>query len=91
MPDVGEVKYKVTADDSGLDQQIDHSESKLKAGFGRVATAVGAAATAAVAAGATAMVSLTKQAVSAYADYEQLTGGIETLFGDAADYMVLRA
>ena len=91
MPDVGEVKYKVTADDSGLDQQIDHSESKLKAGFGRVATAVGAAATAAVAAGATAMVSLTKQAVSAYADYEQLTGGIETLFGDAADFMVLRA
>ena len=91
MPDVGEVKYKVTADDSGLDQQIDHSESKLKAGFGRVATAVGAAATAAVAAGATAMVSLTKQAVSAYADYEQLVGGVETLFGDAADYVERRA
>ena len=91
MPDVGEVKYKVTADDSGLDQQIDHSESKLKAGFGKVATAVGAAATAAVAAGATAMVSLTKQAVSAYADFEQLTGGVETLFGDAADYVELRA
>ena len=91
MPDVGEVKYKVTADDSGLDQQIDHSESKLKAGFGRVATAVGAAATAAVAAGATAMVSLTKQAVEAYADYEQLVGGVETLFGDAANYVELRA
>lgn len=85
MPEVGEVKYKVTADDSGLDQQIDHSESKLKAGFGRAAVAVGAAATAAVGAAATAVASITKQAVSAYADYEQLTGGIETLFKDAAD------
>ena len=82
MPEVGEVKYKVTADDSGLDQQISSSESKLKAGFGKVATAVGAAATAAVAAGATAMVNLTKQAVGAYAEYEQLVGGVETLFED---------
>lgn len=84
MAEVGEVKYKVTADDSGLDQQISNSESKLKAGFGKVAGAVGAAATAAVAAGATAVASLTKQAVSAYADYEQLIGGVETLFKDAA-------
>lgn len=91
MPDVGEVKYKVTADDSDLDKQIDKSEGKLKAGFGRAAAAVGAAATAAVAAGATAMVSLTKEAVAAYADYEQLVGGVETLFGDAADYVQRRA
>ena len=81
MADVGEVKYKVTADDSGLDQQINDSESKLKAGFGKVAGAVGAAASAAVAAGAAAVVGLTKQAVAAYADYEQLVGGVETLFG----------
>lgn len=91
MPDVGEVKYKVTADDSDLDKQIDKSEGKLKAGFGRAAAAVGAAATAAVAAGAAAMVSLTKEAVAAYADYEQLVGGVETLFGDAADYVQRRA
>ena len=87
MAEVGEVKYKVTADDSGLDSQISKSESKLKAGFGKVAGAVGAAATTAVAAGAAAVVSLTKQAVSAYADYEQLIGGVETLFGDAADFV----
>ena len=85
MPEVGEVKYKVTADDSGLDQQISSTESKLKAGFGKVATAVGAAATAAVAAGAAAVASITKQAVEAYADFEQLSGGIETLFGDTAN------
>ena len=88
MPDVGEVKYKVTADDSGLDQQISKSESKLKAGFGRAAVAVGAAATAAVGAAATAVASITKQAVSAYADYEQLTGGIKKLFEDNAHFVV---
>ena len=87
MPDVGEVKYKVVADDSDLDKQIDKSEGKLKAGFGRAAVAVGAAATAAVAAGAAAMVNLTKEAVAAYAEYEQLVGGVETLFGDAAGYV----
>lgn len=91
MAEVGEVKYKVTADDSGLDEQISKSESKLKSGFGKAAGAVGAAASAAVAAGATAMVSITKQAVSAYADYQQLIGGVETLFGDAADVVAKNA
>ena len=81
MADVGEVKYKVTADDSGLDKQIDKSESKLKSGFGNIAKVVGAAASAAVAAGAAAVVKITKQAVEAYANYEQLVGGVETLFG----------
>ena len=38
--------------------------------------------TAAAAAG---MAALTKSAVSAYADYEQLVGGVETLFKDSAD------
>lgn len=85
MADVGEVKYKVVADDSGLDEQINKSENKLKSGFGKAAAAVGAAAGAAVAAGSAAVVSLTKQAVAAYADFEQLSGGIETLFGDTAD------
>lgn len=32
-----------------------------------------------------AMVDVGKQAYSAYASYEQLTGGVETLFGDSAD------
>lgn len=40
------------------------------------------AGTATAAAGITA---LTKQAVSAYADHEQLVGGVETLFKDSAD------
>lgn len=51
--------------------------TKLKRGIGVMAKAT-AAAVGAAAAGAAA---LTKQAVSAYANYEQLVGGVETLFG----------
>lgn len=50
-----------------------------------VAAKVGAAAIGAAASGVS---YLTTQAVSAYADYEQLTGGIETLYGDSADQMM---
>lgn len=81
MADVGEVKYKVVADDSGLDQQIDKTEGKLKSKFGGAVKAVGAAAGAALAAGTAAVVSLVKQATTAYGEYEQLVGGVETLFG----------
>ena len=43
-----------------------------------IAAKVGAAA---VGAAATAIGTLTKEAISSYADYEQLVGGVETLFG----------
>ena len=49
------------------------------------AARVGATVVGAAAAGVTA---LTTQAVNSYADYEQLTGGIETLYGDAASQMM---
>lgn len=50
---------------------------KLGAMVGKAFLAIGAAA-------ATATVAITKMAVSAYADYEQLVGGVETLFKDSA-------
>lgn len=50
---------------------------KFSAAFGKVLQ-VGAAAVSAAAAGIGAVV---KNAVSSYADYEQLVGGVETLFG----------
>ena len=95
MADVGVVKYKVELDDSDVGKQADKTEHTLASKFGGAAKKVGAAAlsaSAAVATAATAAVaSLTKQAVAAYADYEQLTGGVETLFGDAATYVAGRA
>ena len=53
--------------------------------------ALGAAArvgAAAVSAAATGVAALTTQAVNAYSNYEQLTGGIETLYGDASAQMM---
>ena len=49
-----------------------------------LATAAKVGAAALVAAG-TAVVALTKQAVESYAEYEQLIGGVETLFKDSSD------
>lgn len=49
------------------------------------AARVGAAAVSAVATGVGA---ITTQAVTAYSEYEQLTGGIETLYGDASAQMM---
>ena len=53
----------------------------LKNGLATAAK-VGAAA---LAAAGTAVVALTKQAVESYAEYEQLIGGVETLFKGSAD------
>ena len=64
-----------------LDETTDKaakSESKMSASFKKI----GAAAMAAV---ATATVAVTKMAVESYAEYEQLIGGVETLFKESAD------
>lgn len=45
------------------------------------AKALGVAAAGAIASAATAVANVTKQAVEAYSNYEQLVGGVETLFG----------
>ena len=52
--------------------------------FGSMAKAAGAAAVASIAAIGAGVVALTKSAVAAYADYEQLVGGVDTLFKDAS-------
>ena len=49
--------------------------------LGSLATKAGAAFTGVAAAG---IAALTKMSVSAYADYEQLVGGVETLFKESA-------
>lgn len=95
MSDVGAVKYKVELDDSGLDNEVNKTESKLSSKFGSaakgIAAGVGKAAIGAVAAGTTAVISLVKTASDAYGDFQQLSGGIETLFGDSADAVMQNA
>ena len=62
-------------------EQMGGFASKLKGGLS-VAAKVGGAAIAAAAAG---IAALTKSAISNYAEYEQLVGGVETLFKDSSD------
>ena len=81
-----ELFVKIGADTTEANKGIDEVGQKtsglgekLKSGL---ATA-GKVAVAGVAAGAIAIGALGTKAVAAYADYEQLVGGVETLFGNA--------
>ena len=53
-------------------------------GFASVVGTVGKVALGAAAAGTAAVAGLTKQATSSFANYQQLVGGVETLFGQTA-------
>lgn len=61
--------------------------AKVLEGVGNVAVKAGKAMAAGLAAGTAAVAALTKQAVESYAEYEQLVGGVETLFGTGGKYI----
>lgn len=61
--------------------------SALKAG----ATAVVGAVTAIASAALAGVVAITKEAVSQYADYEQLVGGVDKLFGETSNTVIANA
>lgn len=58
---------------------------KIFSGLGTAVVKVGKVMATAIGAVATAVGIIGTKALSAYADYEQLVGGVETLFGDSAD------
>ena len=71
---------KISVDDQASGQ-VETIGSKLKGGL-VTAAKVGAAA---VAAAGTAIIAIGKQAIEQYAEYEQLVGGVETLFKQSSD------
>ena len=75
-----ELFVKIGVDDQASDK-ISGLSSKLGNGL-KTAAKVGAAA---VSAAGTAIVAIGKQAIEQYAEYEQLVGGVETLFKQSAD------
>ena len=75
-----ELFVKLDVDDQASDK-LSGLSSKLGNGL-KTAAKIGTAAVGAAAAGITA---LTTAAVNNYAEYEQLVGGVETLFGNSAD------
>ena len=77
---------KISVDDQAS-SQVETIGSKLKGGLATAAK-VGAAA---VAAAGTAIVAVGKKAIEQYAEYEQLVGGAELMFGDAYDFVAEKA
>ena len=75
-----ELFVKIGVDDQASDK-ISSLSSKLGNGL-KTAAKIGAAA---VAAAGTAIVAVGKQAIEQYAEYEQLVGGVETLFKTSSD------
>lgn len=79
---------KITLDTSGYENGLDNASGKAS-GFAdklksdlATAAKVGAAA---LTAAATGMAALTKASIGQYAEYEQLVGGVDTLFKTASD------
>lgn len=77
----GKVVIDTELDSSGAKDGVKGLSSSIASSAGGAVKSIAKIGTAAVAAGATATAALVKSSVDAYASYEQLRGGIETLFG----------
>lgn len=92
-----ELFVKISADTKDAEQGIERMKERggalqsVFSGLGSVASGFGKAAATAVGAAATAIGALAKQAITSYANIEQLEGGAKLLFGDAYDYIAKRA
>lgn len=76
---------KITLDKSGYENELTKASnftSKIGGAITGAVSTVAKAGAVAIGAGATAVSALTKQAIDAYGEYEQLEGGIKKLFGD---------
>ena len=86
VPSAQGIKGAITAQLGG---EADEAGTKAGEGFskafGGALGTIGKVAAAAIAAAAAAAVKVAKDAVDGFADYEQLTGGVETLFKDSSD------
>lgn len=65
-------------------EKAEKSQGKISKAFGKIGTAALKVGAAVGAAAVTAGAAITKMAVSAYADYEQLVGGVDTLFKESS-------
>lgn len=87
---VFELVAKLTLDSSEYESDLKkqaESGGKLAGAWGKVGKAVKVGAVA-IGAATAAVGALTKKSVSAYAEFEQLKGGVEKLYGSAADELM---
>lgn len=89
-----ELFIKIGADDKEAQEALDRTEKSAEGATSKIGklgsglTKIGAMAAAGVGVAATAVAGITKQATSAYGEYQQLAGGIETLYKDSAGKMM---
>lgn len=81
---MGDFKSQVNKHSKDADKAI----KSMGNGIAKVGKTIGKAVLAGTAAAATGIVALGKKALSCYGDYEQLVGGIETLFKDSKDIVM---
>lgn len=82
---------KIKLDSSEYDKGLDDAERKGEgagAKIGKGLVAAGKAAGVAIGAAATGIAALTKKSASAFAEQQQLVGGVHKLYGDAADQLL---
>ena len=91
MAEVGEVtigvkfdKNSVTSGVKSLGSEVSKTGSTITSKLGGAAKTAGKAIASGLAVGAAAFATLGKAALDAYADYEQLIGGVDTLFKDSS-------
>lgn len=94
----GSAIVKLGVDTKQLDKGLNEAETKTKSGLSKLGSAAKSAAIGAAAAASTAVASATAaitglaaSSINAYADFEQSVGGIETLFGNAAETVLANA
>lgn len=83
----GSVVIQALVDATGIKKELEKLQNDTATSVGKWKVGFAAAGAAAAAAGAAA-VAVGKAAIGAYADYEQLVGGVETLFKDNADVVM---
>lgn len=94
---VGTIAIENTEANSAIDDttgKAEQSHSKMSSAFskiGGVAVKAGKAIAIGIGAGATALTAISKTAIENYAEYEQLVGGVETLFGNSSNKVVAYA
>ena len=92
IPSAEGIKGKLTETLGGEAEGAGESAGKdFSGGFGKTVGTIAKVGAAAIGAAAAAAGALAKQAVEGYADFEQLSGGVETLFKDASDTVMQNA
>jgi phage-related protein len=80
-----ELMVKIGGDTSGLDKALGSVSGKVASAGKSILGGIAKVSAVAIGAAAVGIGALTKQAVGAYKDYEQLVGGVETLFAGATE------